>query len=324
MMSNRGIKLFAGNSNLELARGIARALKVSLGQCQVTKFSNGETAVTIGESARDYDVYIVQSTCGPATNDYIMELLIMSDALRRASARRITAVIPCFGYARQDKKDKSRVPISAKLIANLIETAGVDRVMSLDLHSSQIQGFFDVPMDNLMTEGAMVRWVKAEILEPQGLTHQDIVVVSPDASGAKRAKEVADRLHCDLAIMMERADGQGERLTLVGNVKGRIGILIRDMVDTCLTITRSADVLVSNGAKEVYALASHGVFSGSSVDRLEASGKIKKVIVTNSIAHPDDQVERCDRIVMMDVAPMLAEAIRRTHEGESISSLFHD
>eukprot|EP01117_Protostelium_nocturnum_P015372 TRINITY_DN5956_c0_g1_i8.p1 TRINITY_DN5956_c0_g1~~TRINITY_DN5956_c0_g1_i8.p1 ORF type:complete len:252 (-),score=87.99 TRINITY_DN5956_c0_g1_i8:1182-1937(-) len=248
--------------------------------------------------------------------------LIMMDAIKRASARRITAVIPCFGYARQDKKDKSRVPITAKLVANLIETSGVDRVMCLDLHASQIQGFFDVPMDNLIAEGLMVKFVREEILKPKGLDHTGIVVVSPDAGGVKRAKAVADRLHCDLAIIHKerKRANEVESMTLVGDVNGRIAILVDDMADTCGTMALAADTLAKKGATEVYALASHGVLSGNAVKRIQDS-PIKEMAVTNSIEF-SAQVKGCSKIKMMDIAPMLAEAIKRTHDGESISSLF--
>jgi ribose-phosphate pyrophosphokinase len=227
-MVDKGIKIFTGNANPELALKIANLASGSLGKCTVGKFSNGETSVTIGESTRDYDVFIIQSTANPNPNDNLMELLIMIDAVKRASARRITAVIPCFGYARQDKKDKSRAPITGKLVANLIETAGADRIITIDLHASQIQGFFDIPVDNLYAEGLIVKYIKENIRAAS----EEMVIVSPDAGGVKRAKAVADRLHSDLAIIHKERKKANEvdNMTLVGDVSGKIALLVDDMV----------------------------------------------------------------------------------------------
>jgi len=319
-MVDKGIKIFTGNSNPDLAARIAHQAGCLLGKCAVSNFSNGETSVMIGESARDYDVFIIQSTAGPNPNDNIMELLIMIDAAKRASARRITAVIPCFGYARQDKKDKSRAPITGKLVANLIETAGADRVITIDLHASQIQGFFDIPVDNLYAEGLIVKYIKEQIKADSN----DLVVVSPDAGGVKRAKAVADRLHSDLAIIHKERKKANEvdNMTLVGDVNGKISLLVDDMADTCGTMKLAAETLVKNGSKEIYALCTHGILSGKAVEKIETS-PLKQLIVTNSL-HFGDSVRNCSKIKQIDIATMLAEAIRRTHNGESISVLFRD
>lgn len=319
-MVDKGIKIFTGNSNPELALRIANLASGSLGKCTVGKFSNGETSVTIGESTRDYDVFIIQSTANPNPNDNLMELLIMIDAVKRASARRITAVIPCFGYARQDKKDKSRAPITGKLVANLIETAGADRVITIDLHASQIQGFFDIPVDNLYAEGLIVKYIRENIK----VDNSELVIVSPDAGGVKRAKAVADRLHSDLAIIHKERKKANEvdNMTLVGDVNGKIAILVDDMADTCGTMKLAGDTLMKNGAKEVYALCTHGVLSGGAVEKIETSA-LKELVVTNSL-YFNDQIRKCKKIKTIDIAPILAEAIRRTHNGESISYLFRD
>jgi len=318
-MKDRGIKLFTGNSNPDLAAGIAKQLGINLGKAEVGKFSNGETSVTIGESARDYDVFIIQSTSNPNVNDNLMELLIMTDAIRRASARRITAVIPSFGYARQDKKDKSRAPITSKLIANLIETAGVDRLICLDLHASQIQGFFDLPVDNLFAEGLIVKYIRENIVGKG-----EMVVVSPDAGGVKRAKAVADRLGVDIAIIHKERKRANEvdNMTLVGEVDGKVTILVDDMADTCGTLALAAETLKKKGATLVYALCSHGVLSGSAVTRIESS-PLEELVVTNSIKQ-SAAIKACKKIKYMDISIILAEAIRRTHAGESISGLFKE
>jgi ribose-phosphate pyrophosphokinase len=249
-----------------------------------------------------------------------MELLIMIDAVKRASARRITAVIPCFGYARQDKKDKSRAPITGKLVANLIETAGADRVITLDLHASQIQGFFDIPVDNLYAEGLFVRYIKDNIRA----NPEDMVVVSPDAGGVKRAKAVADRLRCDLAIIHKERKKANEvdNMILVGDVTNKVVILVDDMADTCGTMKLAAETLVKNGAKEIYAVCTHGVLSGSAVEKIESS-PMKELIVSNSL-YFNEEIKNCKKIKTIDISRILAEAIRRTHHGESISYLFDD
>jgi len=311
------LKLFTGNANPELAESIAAVLGIQVGKAAVGKFSNGETSVWIEESVRDCDAFILQPTCNPNVNDNLMELLIMVDAMKRASARRITAVIPCFGYARQDKKDKSRAPITGKLIANLIETAGVDRVITLDLHASQIQGFFDIPVDNLFAEPLIVRYIKRQI-------SGDIVIVSPDAGGVKRAKGIADLLGLDLAIIHKERKkvNEVEGMILVGNVQDKVCVLVDDMADTCGTMALAAITLMENGAKEIYAAVTHGVLSGKALERI-INSPIKTLVVTNSIPQSKNLSE-CDKLHVIDISPMLAEAIRRTHNGESISVLFGD
>jgi len=323
-MNNKGIKVFSGNSNPDLAKRIAINLGQPLAKCQVGKFSNGETSVIIGESVRDYDVFIIQSTSNPNVNDNLMELLIMIDAIKRASAKRITALIPCFGYARQDKKDKSRAPISSKLVANLIEVAGADRIITLDLHASQIQGFFDIPVDNLYAENLLVKYIKDNIKGGQEQKGTETVVVSPDAGGVKRAKSIADKLGVDLAIIHKERKRANEvdNMTLVGDVEGKIAILVDDMADTCGTMKLAAETLQKKGAVEIYALASHGVLSGNAPQRIEQS-PLRELIVTNSIMLSEDS-KKCNKIKTIDISQILAEAVRRTHNGESISVLFSD
>jgi len=318
-LTDKGIKIFAGNANLPLAKSIAEYLKVPLGKCEVGKFSNGETKVVVGESVREFDVFIIQPTSNPNVNDYLMEMLIMTDAMRRASAKRITAVIPMFGYARQDRKDKSRAPISSKLVANLIETAGVDRVVCVDLHASQIQGFFDVPVDNLYCESLIVKYINDNIVHKG-----QVVVISPDAGGVKRAKSVADKVGCELAIIHKerKKANEVESMTLVGDVEGKIALIVDDMADTCGTLKLAAETLKKKGATEIYALCSHGILSGDAVEKIESSC-ITELIVTNSILL-SDKSKKCTKIKEIDIAPMLAEAIIRTHKGESISVLFTD
>jgi len=318
-MNNKGIKLLTGNSNPELAKRISEHIDIPLAKCEVGKFSNGETSVIIGESVRDFDVYVIQSTSNPV-NDNLMELLIMIDAVKRASALRVTAVIPCFGYARQDKKDKSRAPISSKLVANLLEIAGANRIITMDLHASQIQGFFDIPVDNLYAEGLMVKYITENI---KG-SPSEKVIVSPDAGGVKRAKSVADKVGSDIAIIHKerKKANEVESMTLVGEVQGKIALLVDDMADTCGTLALAADTLKQKGAKEIYALCSHGVLSGKAIVRIQDS-PLKELIVTNSIP-PSEETRKCPKVKTVDVGIILGEAIRRTHNGESISVLFDE
>jgi len=308
------LKVFTGNANIGLAKRIAKVLGVELGKAKVGKFSNGETSVEIQESIRECDVFIVQPTCNPDVNDNLMELLVLTDAMCRASATRITAVIPCFGYARQDKKDKARAPITGKLVANLIQTAGVHRVITLDLHASQIQGFFDIPVDNLYAESILIRYIK-QIPGPKA-------IVSPDAGGVKRAKSISDILGADLVIIHKerKKANEIEGMTLVGDVVGKVCFLVDDMADTCGTLQLAAATLKEKGAKDIYACVTHGVLSGPALKRLNES-EIKELCVTNSIPQ-DVNIQKCDKLKIIDIAPMLAEAIRRTHNGESISVLF--
>eukprot|EP01132_Coremiostelium_polycephalum_P005110 gene5110-6360_t len=311
------IKLLAGNAHRDLAVEIAEDLNLQLGKAHVGKFSNGETSVMISESIRDMDVYIIQPTCNPNVNDNLMELLIMADAIRRASAHRITAVIPCFGYARQDKKDKSRAPITGKLVANLIETAGIDRVITMDLHASQIQGFFNIPVDNLYAEPQIIKYIRKCIPGEK-------VIVSPDAGGVKRAKLISDKLDADLAIIHKERKKANEvsGMILVGDVKDKVALIVDDMADTCGTLVSACEMLISKGATKVYALVTHGVLSGDAIKKLNESS-LTELIITNTIPHAD-KAAKCPKIKTINIAHTLAEAIRRTHHGESISSLFSD
>ncbi|SCU89193.1 LAMI_0D12706g1_1 [Lachancea mirantina] len=313
-MSANSIKLLAGNSHPDLAEKISKVLGVSLSKVGVYQYSNKETSVTIGESIRDEDVYIIQTGTGQQEiNDFLMELLIMIHACRTASARRITAVIPNFPYARQDKKDKSRAPITAKLIANLLETAGCDHVITMDLHASQIQGFFHIPVDNLYAEPSVLNYIK---------THTDVhnaILVSPDAGGAKRVASIADKLDLNFALIHKERQKANEvsRMVLVGDVRGKSCLLVDDMADTCGTLAKASEVLVDNGAKEVIAVVTHGIFSGSAKEKLRAS-KLSRIVCTNTVP-VDLDLHILDQI---DISPTLAEAIRRLHNGESVSYLF--
>ncbi|EFA75716.1 DNA topoisomerase III [Heterostelium album PN500] len=311
------IKILTGNAHRDLANEICEDLNLQLGKAHVGKFSNGETSVMISESIRDMDVYIIQPTCNPNVNDNLMELLIMADAIRRASAHRITAVIPCFGYARQDKKDKSRAPITGKLVANLIETAGIDRVITMDLHASQIQGFFNIPVDNLYAEPQIIKYIRKMIPGEK-------VIVSPDAGGVKRAKLISDKLDAELAIIHKERKKANEvsGMILVGDVKDKVALIVDDMADTCGTLVSACEMLISKGATKVYALVTHGVLSGDAVKRLNESS-LTELVITNTIPHAE-KAAKCSKIKTINIAHTLAEAIRRTHHGESISSLFSD
>lgn len=314
--STNSIKLLAGNSHPDLAKAVAARLGLDLAKVNVSQYSNLETSVTIGESVRDEDVYIIQTGCGEV-NTYMMELFIMIHACKTASARRITAVIPNFSYARQDKKDKSRAPITAKLMAKCLQQAGCDHVITMDLHASQIQGFFDVPVDNLYAEPATLRYIREKI------DYRNAVIVSPDAGGAKRAASIADRLDLNFALIHKERQRANEvsRMVLVGDVKDKICILVDDMADTCGTLVKAADTLIAHGAQSVISIVTHGVFSGAAFDRLNAS-PISKVVCTNTVPH--DYAD-CSKLDHIDISPTFAEAIRRLHNGESISYLFtHD
>ena len=309
------MKLLAGNSNIKLAEAIAGALDMSLTKAQVRRFADNEVFVTIDENVRGEDVFVIQSTSYPA-NDNLMELLICMDALKRASASRITAVMPYFGYARQDRKTGGRTPISAKLVANLIERSGADRVLTMDLHSGQIQGFFDIPTDNLFAQPVMVK----DILEK--LAGKEPMVVSPDVGGVVRARSLARRLNTDLAIVDKRREraGQSEVMNIIGDVEGRPCILIDDIVDSGGTLCNAAEALLNSGATEVYAYTTHGVFSGKAVERIKAS-KLKSMVVTDSIP-ATDAVKACANIRTISIAPLLGEAMRRINNEASVSSLF--
>lgn len=274
--TTNSIKIFSGNSHLEFAQLVAKRLGLSLGKCTVSKYANLETAVTIGESVRDEDVFLIQSGCGEI-NDNLMELLILINACKTASARRITAVIPCFPYARQDKKDKSRAPITAKLVANMLTVAGANHVITMDLHASQIQGFFNIPVDNLYAEPSTLKHIRDHILDESAL-----VIVSPDAGGAKRATAIADKLDVEFALIHKERKKANEvsRMVLVGDVKGRTCILVDDMADTCGTLGLAAKVLVENGASKVYAMVTHAVLSGKAIKVINESELSRVIVVT--------------------------------------------
>lgn len=309
-----GIKLVTGNSNRTLAGEIAEFLGIPVAEATVSTFSDGEINVQINENVRGSDVFVVQSTCTPVNNN-IMELLLMADALRRASAARITAVMPYYGYARQDRKAAPRVPISARLIADLLEAAGMDRLLTIDLHAGQIQGFFDIPVDHLYAAPVIVDYVKKAY-------KNDIVIVSPDAGGVERARAFAKRLSASLAIIDKRREkaNVSQVMHVIGDVKGKDAILLDDMIDTAGTITQAAAAIRENGAKKVIAACAHAVLSGPALDRINNSA-LEEVIVTNTIPM-DDNVQKCKKLTVMSVASLLGEAIRRIHEETSVSSLF--
>lgn len=311
--NHKKLKIFAGNSNPELAREIARFLGTSLGDCEVTRFKDGEIRVRIGETVRGADVFIIQSTCSPSDSN-LMELLIMIDAVRRASAREIAAVIPYYGYARQDRKTQPRDPVTAKLVANLITAAGADRVLTMDLHAGQIQGFFDIPSDNLRAMPILADYFRSKKFD-------DVVVVSPDVGGVSRARAFAHHLDCGLAIVDKRRPepNVAEVMNVIGDIAGKTAILIDDIIDTAGTITASAHALMERGAKEVYACCTHAVLSDPAVERIAAS-PLKEVVVTNTIPLPPHK--RIDKIKVLSVAPLFSEAIRRIFEELSVSKLF--
>ena len=312
---NGSIKLVAGNSNPELAAAISAWLDVPMTKASVRRFADNEIFVEVLENVRGSDVFVIQSTSFPA-NDHLMELLIITDALRRASARRITAVIPYFGYARQDRKVGSRSPISAKLVANLITHAGADRVMTLDLHAGQIQGFFDIPVDNLFASPVMVK----DIRDKFDLTK--VVVVSPDVGGVVRARGLAKRINAPLAIIDKRREraGESEVMNVIGDVAGYTCIMIDDIVDSGGTLVNAADALIANGAKDVYAYITHGVLSGGAVPRVTGS-KLKELVITDSI-QPTDAMRKAPNIRLLPIASLIGDAIGRTASEESVSSLF--
>ncbi|MBE0598590.1 MAG: ribose-phosphate pyrophosphokinase [Desulfuromonadales bacterium] len=309
------IKIFSGNSNLPLAREICGHLAIPLGSARVRNFSDGEIMVEIGENVRGRDAYVIQSTCAP-TNNNLMELLVMFDALKRASAARITAVIPYFGYARQDRKVAPRTPITSKLVADLITTAGADRVLTMDLHAGQIQGFFNIPVDHLYAAPVILDDIKLRLTDR-------VVIVSPDAGGTERARAFAKRLHAGLAIIDKRRSGPNvsEVMHIIGDVENETCIIVDDMIDTAGTLCQAARALKDQGAKEVYACATHPVLSGPALERINAEAGLKEVLVTNSIPL-GDKLQLCSKLRVLSVAELLAEAIKRIHGDESVSSLF--
>jgi len=311
-MSELRLKVFAGNANPALAQEICDLMRIPLGKAHVGRFSDGELQVRILENVRGDDAYLVQPTC-PPVNDHLLELLIMVDALNRASARRITVVMPYYGYGRQDRKAEPRVPITAKLVANLIVAAGADRVLTMDLHAGQIQGFFDIPVDHLYGMPVFLDYIRKKNLS-------DIVIVSPDAGGVERARAFAKRLDADLAIVDKRRPkaNVADVMNVIGDVSGRTAILLDDMIDTAGTLCKDAEALIKFGAKRVFAACSHGVLSGPAIERLNAS-PIEELMISNSIPLNG---KISSKITVLSVAPLLAEAIHRIHEDQSISQLF--
>jgi ribose-phosphate pyrophosphokinase len=309
-----GLKIFAGNSNRVLAEDVVRKLDVPLGRATVGKFSDGEINVTIGENVRSSDVFVIQSTSSPS-NENLMELLIILDALKRASAEHICAVIPYYGYARQDRKVAPRTPISAKLVADLIATAGATRVLSIDMHAGQIQGFFNVPFDHLYAKPVLLDHMREHF-------DHNAVIVSPDAGGMERARSYGKRLNCSIAMIDKRRPQANEAkvMNVIGEVEGRDVVILDDMIDTAGTLTAAASALKERGAKKIFAYATHPVFSGPAIDRIQESD-IDRVIVTNTIPLSPTGKE-CTKIQQISIAPLLAEAIRRIHHGDSVSSLF--
>jgi ribose-phosphate pyrophosphokinase len=307
--------LFTGNANPALAREIAQTLGVELGKAKVGRFSDGEVDVEIQQNVRARDVFVVQPTCAP-THDFLMELLIMVDAFKRASARRITAVIPYFGYARQDRRPRStRVPISAKVIANLLETVGVERLLTMDLHADQIQGFFDIPVDNIYASPVLLSDLKSK-------AYPNLVVVSPDVGGVVRARALAKQLGSDLAIIDKRraAANVSEVMHVIGDIEGRNCVIMDDMIDTAGTLVKAAEVLKERGANRVYAYCTHPVFSGPAIERITKS-QLDEVVITNTIPLSQSALA-CKKIRQLSVAFLFAETIRRISDGESVTSLF--
>ena len=309
------LTLFSGNSNRSLAQDIGNYLHIPLANAMVGRFSDGEIQVEIRENVRGKDVFLIQPTCAP-TNEHVMELLMMLDALKRASAGRITAVVPYFGYARQDRRPRStRVPISAKVVANLLETVGVERVLTMDLHADQIQGFFDIPVDNIYASPVLLSDLKSK-------SYPNLVVISPDVGGVVRARALAKQLGCDLAIIDKRraAANVSEVMHVIGEIEGRNCVIMDDMIDTAGTLVKAAEVLKERGAKSVYAYCTHPVFSGPAVERI-AKSQIDEVVITNTIPL-SDAAKACGKIRQLSVAFLFAETIRRISDGESVTSLF--
>jgi len=308
------IKIFSGNSNPDLAEKICRAVGVPLSKAQVKTFSDGEIAVEVNESVRGLDTFVVQSTCPPVNNN-LMELLIMIDALRRASAERINAVIPYYGYARQDRKVAPRQPISAKLVANLITEAGASRVLTIDLHAGQIQGFFDIPVDNLYASPIVLEYLRTKFKD-------DLVLIAPDAGGVERTRSFAKRLDASLAIMDKRREraNVAQVMHIIGTVKGKVAVILDDMVDTAGTLTQAAQALKEHGATAIFACCTHAVLSGKAIQKINDS-PLEELIVTDTIPITQE-ASSCKKIKILSVAELFGEAIKRIHDNESVSSLF--
>ena len=306
--------VFAGNSNPELAGSVCRQIGIGLGDCEVKRFSDGEIQIEIDENVRSKDVYVIQSTCSPV-NDNLVELLLMLDALKRSSADRISAVIPYYGYARQDKKVAPRVPISAKLVADLLTVAGANRIITMDLHAGQIQGFFNIPVDNLFAAPVILDYIKANFRD-------DLVIVSPDAGGVERARAFAKRLDAGLAIVDKRRDApnQAKAMAVIGDVTDKVVVILDDMVDTAGTLIEAADAIMRNGAREVHASCAHPVLSGPAIERIENSA-LKTVFVTDTIPLKNN-AKVCDKIKVHSISELIGEAIIRSFKGDSVTSLF--
>ena len=311
----QGLKLFTGTSNRELAREVAVYLNLDLGDTTVSTFSDGEIMVRLNENARGSDAFVIQSTCTPV-NDNIMQLLLIVDALKRASAERITAVIPYYGYARQDRKVQPRVPISAKMVADLITVVGTNRVLTVDLHAGQIQGFFNIPVDNLYAAPVLVDYIKKKYVS------DNLVIVSPDAGGVERARAFAKRLNCSIAIIDKRREkaNECEVMNVIGDVVNKDTLLLDDMVDTAGTMAQAAQALIEQGAKRVSAACTHAVLSGTAIERINNSA-MEELIVTNTIPL-DSKMALCRKLTVLSIASLLGDAIKRIHEESSISSLF--
>ena len=310
--------IFTGNANPEMAADIATNLGIRLGSAAVGRFSDGEVTVEINQNVRARDVFVVQSTCAP-TNENLMELLIMVDALKRASAERITAVIPYFGYARQDRRPRStRVPITAKVVANMLQTAGVSRLLTMDLHADQIQGFFDIPVDNIYASPVLLGDLQLK-------NYDDLIVVSPDVGGVVRARAIAKQLDCDLAIIDKRRPRAtvSEVMHVIGEIENRNCVIMDDMIDTAGTLLKAAEVLKQRGAKKVYAYCTHPIFSGPAIERIERGDALDEVVVTDTIPL-SREAAGCPKIRQLSVAPLIAETILRISKGESVMSLFSD
>lgn len=316
--TDKGMRIFSGNANPDLAREIAAYLGTTVGDAVINRFNNGEVQVMINESVRGKDIFVVQPTCGPNVNDNIMELLIMADAFRRASAKHITAVVPFYGYARQDRKARGREPITAKLMADLMTSAGITRLVTVDLHAAQIQGFFNIPVDHMPGGPILADYMKEKNLAPS-----DMIVVSPDLGGVSRARAIATRLNCGIAIIDKRRPepGVAEVMNLIGNVEGKVAIMVDDIVDTAGSLTEGAKALTKFGAKEIYACVTHPILTDPALSRL-AQSDIKELIVTNTI--PLQPAKKHPKIKVLSVAPILAETMLRIYNELSVSQLFEN
>ena len=309
-----GISIFTGNSNLTLAKKICEYLHLPLGNAKVGTFSDGEIQIEIDENVRAKDVFVIQSTCAPV-NDNLVELLLMIDALKRSSAIRITAVIPYFGYARQDKKVAPRVPISAKLVADMVALAGANRVITMDLHAGQIQGFFDIPVDNIFAAPLLIEYIRSRF-------DDNLAIVSPDAGGVERARAFAKRLDADLAIIDKRrsAPNQAKAMAVIGDVRDKVAVILDDMADTAGTLTGAADALKAEGAREIHACCAHAVLSGPAIERI-VNSNIKNLVVTDTIPL-SEKAAACGKIAVISIAELVGEAIIRSYRGDSVTSLF--